>query len=268
MNEIHLIPTAGLCNRMRAIASAVYIAKYLDLPLLILWNKYKGLNAMFSDLFEPINIKSISLEETNKWKYSINFKRDYLLRKILLLNYKQILYNINVWEGDKVFNKIKTCNGKLLFISCSQMSKMYALNKLFVPTYDIKKILDKITNNFTPNTIGIHVRRTDNTMSIKGSPLEGFIKIIDNEIINNNNVSFYLASDDEQVKEFIKNKYGDRIFSYSMELTRDSLDGMKMAVAELFALSRTSKIIGSYYSSYSQIAAELGNIAIEYVRNK
>ena len=53
-----------------------------------------------------------------------------------------------------------------------------------------------------------------------------------------------------------------------MELTRDSLDGMKMAVAELFALSRTSKIIGSYYSSYSQIAAELGNIAIEYVRNK
>jgi len=49
-------------------------------------------------------------------------------------------------------------------------------------------------------------------------------------------------------------------------LERNSLEGMVFAVTELFCLSKTQKIIGSDYSSYSNIAAELGEIPVEFAR--
>ena len=47
---------------------------------------------------------------------------------------------------------------------------------------------------------------------------------------------------------------------------RNSLEGMKFAVVDLFCLSKTKKIIGSVGSSYSQIAAEIGGIEVEYAK--
>ena len=53
MKEIAIIPCAGLCNRMRAIASGVYVSKRYNTPhrTRICWNKEMGLNARFEDLF-------------------------------------------------------------------------------------------------------------------------------------------------------------------------------------------------------------------------
>ena len=108
MNQVHLIPTAGLCNRMRSIASAVHIAKKLNLPLRIFWNQYEGLNAKFSDLFQPIPVEKTFVEDTQKWKYCINYRKDYLLRRIFLMNYTQVLYNISVRNEENIFSKKKT----------------------------------------------------------------------------------------------------------------------------------------------------------------
>lgn len=49
---------------------------------------------------------------------------------------------------------------------------------------------------------------------------------------------------------------------------RNSLEGMKFAVLDLFCLSKTNKIIGSVGSSYSQIAAEIGGIEVEYANKQ
>ena len=76
-------------------------------------------------------------------------------------------------------------------------------------------------------------------------------------------VRFFLATDDAEIKRRLLDRFGeDRIITARMELRRDSQEGMKGAVLDLFALSRTEKIIGSYYSSYSEIAAELGGIEL------
>lgn len=48
--------------------------------------------------------------------------------------------------------------------------------------------------------VGIHIRRTDNRMLIERSPIELFIRAMKEEIASHADVSFYLASDDEETK--------------------------------------------------------------------
>ena len=42
-----------------------------------------------------------------------------------------------------------------------------------------------------------------------------------------------------------------------IELRRNTLDGMQAAVIDLFCLANTNRIYGSYWSSFSEIAAQI-----------
>ena len=56
--------------------------------------------------------------------------------------------------------------------------------------------------------------------------------------------------------------------SYLFEDTsRNTYEGMRFAVVDLYCLSKTSYIIGSYFSSYSHIASVLGGISVVYATN-
>lgn len=131
--EVKIIPTGGLCNRLRAIATGVAVAKEYHCPSVIYWNNSLGLKADYCELFKPI------------------------------------------------------------------------------PQDDIQRRID-------------------------------------------------------EVKESLKSKYPNRIITLLDDTDRNSLEGMKFAVVDLFCLSKTRKIIGSVASSYSQIAAEIGGIEIEYAK--
>ncbi len=71
---------------------------------------------------------------------------------------------------------------------------------------------------------------------------------------------FFLATDEVGVKDRLMSKYGNRILSLNINLSRTNVDGMRGAVADLWALSRTNKVLGTYYSSFSKIAAEIGGV--------
>lgn len=267
MNEIHLIPTAGLCNRLRAIASCVYISKQLRLPLTVFWNQYEGLNAQFSQLFDPIDPNHAVLVESKSWRLQINRTKDFLLRRLFLTDYEQVIYNFSLQNKGDIFPLIHTDkNGKLLLISCYSMSEMFDMHKLFRPRPEIQQQIDSITKNFNNFTISVHIRRTDNKLSIADSPIEGFVKMLKDEIINEPRTIFYLATDDDHVKSQLEDIFEGRLISSHKSTSRNSLEGMQFAVVELFTLAKTSRIIGSNYSSYSQTAALLGNIPLTYAK--
>ena len=137
---------------------------------------------------------------------------------------------------------------------------------MFVPQDDIQNRIDEVVAGFSERTIGVHIRRTDNVVSIQSSPLEKFTSMMDAEIKKNSNTRFYVASDDDEVKKCLKTKYPDRIITLMDDPDRNSLEGMKFAVLDLFCLSKTKKILGSVGSSYSQIAAEIGGIEVNYAK--
>ena len=70
----------------------------------------------------------------------------------------------------------------------------------------------------------------------------------------------------DRVKEHLNSMYPNNIITLMDDTNRNSLEGMKFAVLDLFCLSKTNKIIGSVGSSYSQIAAEIGGIEVKYAK--
>ena len=128
------------------------------------------------------------------------------------------------------------------------------------PIPEIQQEIDAITQLFAPNTIGVHIRRTDNKASISGSPTTAFIDAMKKELETDNKVHFFVATDDTSVRTLLQNTFPGRIITQEFhKCHRDTLSGMKQAVVDLFCLARTTKIIGSYWSSFTDTAAEIGN---------
>lgn len=266
--EVKIIPTGGLCNRLRAIATGLAVAKSYHSPATIYWNNSMGLKADFCELFKALSPNGVKLIENKKWLYNINGNKDYLLRAPLLKAlFEQTIFNFSIYRDGEVYSKLKkSYKHSLLLISCYPMCKNYEIRGMFVPQDDIQQRIDKVVNGFSTRTIGVHIRRTDNVVSIQSSPLKNFTSLMEREIHKDNDTKFYVASDDDQVKETLSAKYPGRIITLMDDTDRNSLDGMKFAVLDLFCLSKTNKIIGSVGSSYSQIAAEIGGIEVEYAK--
>ena len=136
------------------------------------------------------------------------------------------------------------------------------LRLLFRPNADVQGLINGRTIAFSAHSIGVHIRRTDHRQAIDESPLEVFTEAIDREIEQHNDLSIYLATDDEATKDALRSRYGKRVIMSSAKATRESTDGIRDALVEMYALSRTQHIYGSAGSTFSPIAACLGDVPI------
>ena len=72
---------------------------------------------------------------------------------------------------------------------------------------------------------------------------------------------FYLATDDLSEEEYLRNQFPDKIISNrERNLSRDSISGIQDAMLDLYCLAATTKIIGSFFSSFTDIAADMHQI--------
>ena len=110
-----------------------------------------------------------------------------------------------------------------------------------------------VTNN---NTIGVHIRRTDNVNALKYSPTDLFVEKIKEELYQNSDICIYLATDDPNEEKNFISEFGNKIIIYKKHsLDRNNPIAIKDAVLDLYNLSHCRKIYGSYYSSFSDTAA-------------
>ena len=140
------------------------------------------------------------------------------------------------------------------------------ISKLFVPIRTINDKIEKQCSLFEKNTIGVHIRRTDNIASIEESPLELFYKKLDIDIEIHDNTSIYLATDSEEVKAQMRQRYGRRIICSENEASRNSIVGIQEGVVDMYTLARTNKIYGSYGSSFSDMAAQINGRPLEILK--
>jgi hypothetical protein len=118
-----------------------------------------------------------------------------------------------------------------------------------------------VTKHFTEDMVSVHIRRTDQVVSIAHSKTENFIELMNREIEANPEVKFFLATDDKEEEALLRKTFPGRIVSNeNRTLRRDSLDGMYDALLDLYCLAACKKIIGSYFSSFTDTAASLGGI--------
>ena len=271
---IYLFPHSGLANRIRVIVSGLHLAEVTQQSLVVFWKKDNSLFCDYADLFEMdqcISLRKPSL--INNLFNTFQNKKEYLF-------FLKRIYNVDFTLFDKdlpryVWNSgSNNINFQLLPIKIRNYYIATCHEFYFDSIYlkhlrPIEEIRNTIHNNilkFSNKTIGVHIRRTDHVDAIRESSLDSFITIMRERLDVEPNTNFFLATDDEQVELYLMKLFPEKIFVHKKQFSRKSVQGIKDAVVDLYCLAATASIYGSYFSSFSDIAARIGNIPLQVIR--
>lgn len=246
-------PIGGLCNRMRAINSAYLLAKERKEQLVVIWFVNHELGCPFQELFkETKELKVINIH--SKWNL---MKMWYQLTSHLVNN-----ETIRQHKGDGLLDEAyRQSLPKKVYIATEEHFYPCHDYHLFIPTEEIQKRINHMQEKLGEHAVGVHIRRTDNKPAMAKSSTNAFIKAMEKEVTVNPDTRFYLATDDLSEEEALRKHFGDKILSNeNRDLSRDSISGIKDAMLDLFSLANTNKIIGSYFSSFTDIAADMHGI--------
>ncbi len=254
---IFMQPIGGLCNRMRSIGSAIELSRHTDHPLHIYWVCNFEINCKLSDLFD-LPEKIFTLSEVYIPNRVIRFSLE-RLADISFSTYPhyRLKYNVTPYPRETILPRITAA--KHVYIRTDQ--PFY-----FSPTpftcFTPKPFLQEKINAYRgDNLIGIHIRRTDNVKSSENSPLYRFIHCMIQEIETDSRTRFFVSTDDPQIETHLRNQFQDRIITHTKRsLDRNNPLAIQDAVIDLYSLANCRKLIGSYWSSFTETAGQINQI--------
>lgn len=270
MNHITLVPQGGLCNRLRAILSALSLIEHgaVDARLVVGWDDGLECAARFDQLFQPLDSPHATIVP-RRWTDRPITRRN--------LHWPAFLRNF-VYTRQYANRPPSAEELRLCFASHSDAAVYVSTGLAFCdypaeyvrrlrPLPHLQERIDSLSAAFTPgHTIGIHIRRTDHVTAIAESPDALFVDAIADAISADAEAHFFLATDDSALKRSLMTRFPGRITAQDCRGTRSDLGGMEEAVVDLWTLARCSRIIGSYWSSYTDTAAEIGGIPLTIIR--
>lgn len=276
MSNFIFIPVGGLANRMKAVASSFILAQQNQIKTNVIWFQDWALHAPFNTLFEPIHSPNICIKEASLIDHIIydrpRAKNLYIPRLFQYFIFRSCLYEKTIQDLKKQnFNFNNWIQkGHVYMASYLDFQEISTdiLRQLFIPLPPIQARIDHLSQQFSPYTLGVHIRRTDNAASIEQSPIELFFDAIDKEIDLFADTSIYLATDDESVKLELQKRYGKRLIFAKDKADRSSIAGIQGGIVDMYVLARTQKIFGSFHSSFSELAAQIGNIPLEIIKKE
>jgi hypothetical protein len=254
---IVIAPMGGLCNRMQALDSAIALARACGAELRMIWYRSANINSTFEDLFVVPDIVT-EITEFNLYRWPGRFRRS-LYRKYFQWFFDHYLKH----------KEIPTDDAKLERLAADGRVYITAYRRFYergMPYADLRPVasLEAIIGSYATTlkkTIGVHVRRTDNRHARNHSPLEMFVDLMRQEVVNDDATRFFVAADSPEVESHLRNEFPERIVTHpKRSLDRSDPLAIEDAMIDLYCLSRCRKLIGSYWSSFSETAWQLGNL--------
>ena len=269
--SLMFIPSGGLANRMRAIASAYALTQETESDLQVVWFRDWALNAPFRSVF--ILPTQLSLREATPLDHLLY---DRARRRNLWLPAlpQRLLFERHIKEQmvtplkKQHFDFSAWAKGHRCYMSCYQVfgtfpDRLY--RELFQPVKEVTEQVDGYRSLFSDHTIGLHIRRTDHVESIEHSPDRLFIEKVEAEIEANADTKVFLATDNDDVKQTFRQRFGARIITPTATADRNSVEGIRGGLTDMYTLAATSKIYGSAGSSFSPMAAKIGGTQLEII---
>ena len=259
------VPSGGLANRMRAVASAYELCRRQSVSLRIVWLQDWALHAPFGALFEASPMLDVHDASCLDYLvYDRPRKRNLWIPKL----FQHIIYDQRIDEPQvtplkqRHFDFSRWVAGHKSYMSCYQefgdfSNSLYA--ELFRPVAAVEERIRSFTDRFSAHTVGFHIRRTDNRESTEKSPLELFVEAGHRELAEYPDTMFFVATDHEQTKPVLRKTLAGRILTSPNAADRGSVEGIRGGLAEMYALSRASIIYGSAGSSFSVMASKIGS---------
>lgn len=239
----------GIGNRLYNLIYSSIFSKKTNYDLKINWRKNSHLNCNFEDIisfdFNYSHSTDIEVSKTEKYLFESNLEDG-----TPIIKNKNSFY-IDVYRGFASPG-----------INIHDLYTEYKnICKLITPSNYIKNKLSVIENT---KILGVHIRRTDQKMSIRNSPSYLFYEKIKEYCHKYDRI--YVSSDDVNEKNIIKQKFGSKVIDHNCSsYKRDSIGSID-AIIDLFNLSNCDYILGSYGSSFSDIASNLKNKYLEVLK--
>ncbi len=259
-----LIPYGGLGNRLRVLNSAFGLGRDLGAEVELIWFKKWELNSDLEALFASTGYsytpagpaKVAMLKPILKHIWIQQYEG--LYRKVLSLFYDKVYFDSDVITLTPAQLRADAARyRRVLIATCYQFYEFDSFDNYEIAPA-IRRRVDTLTEPFDEHTVGVHIRRTDHAALIASSPLELFVSHMNRLVEENPAVRFFLATDDEEVKQSLQQQFGHRLLTQQTPLARDSQEGMVGAVVDIYALSKTRTIICTTKSSFAKMAAMIG----------
>lgn len=266
---IIVVPRSGLCNRMRSMDSAMALGRELHRPVRVVWAPEPCMAARFHELFQPVAGIGMS-DRLGTWGEALlRWGRHASVRKAWRIGTGERYYHYDM--HDELVRDLGQDGhgfgpGPVRIANVSRFFGAEPRYAQFVPVARLQDRIDVAAADFLPNTLGVHIRRSDNVESISVSTDDRFLAHMKAALEADPATTFYLASDSEACKRLMIGHFGDRVITDLRPTDRSTLAGMEEAVVQLYALARTRKVLGSYWSSFSHTAAHIGGIEEVIVR--
>ena len=258
MKHLYLIPHGGLCNRLRAIASARRVASLLNCKLSVIWAWGR-----WSDLFESCpDIEIFTNRESVPGGIPVH--------RTLLHKHGGDVLNQKLNPGVDTA-ALETCHH--FSIKGLPPVSILELREWFVrPSADIESRVTQERAKLGQEVVGVHIRRTDHAVSTRESPNELFLAEI--SMIAAKGLPVYLATDNSATREYFWSSFPATI--RTMRLRRETgrrwpvkhriTSDLQDDFLDFLVLSNCSWVLGSYFSSFSGTAMALnGDPRCRYV---
>lgn len=276
MGIITAIPEGGLCNRLRVVLSGLALARR-GFRVCVEWGSTWDCRAEFADLFEPITFEYVAAGKEGvegsfcirprRWWNAPRSRRNLRIPELLRHLYYGAQYRgLQTKDSEKFLSRARAYNN--IYVSTCYEWFPYApeLVHRLKPVKPIAAQIDALTSDFDAHTIGVHIRRTDNIRSKERSTDSAFEEAMENAVKADGAARFFVATDELDLLERLKEKFPRRVMHQQLStVRRDTCEGIQQAVVDLFCLARCSRLIGSYWSSFSEMAAEIGEIELYIV---
>lgn len=284
----------GLCNRLRSIATGHVLAQYYHRNLEVVWAPESEVVGFcsWSDLFDAPPLRFVPSLPSKGAFYGKKLGGE--SNGLVVLN---LLVEEDLLDDSDVqqYGTLRGCRrpGSELMIDIPSMFSSVSIQAIqnirpismdprkfleekkkfyqtLVPRAEIKREIDRFAKNISKKTIGVHIRTTDQLEKRfkKSVPaFQNFEAAIEQSLNLDPESNFFLCSDSYLVIQHFKRRYPGKILTFDKhrfdgenEIERFSKTGTKRALIDLFLLSKTHKIIGTKFSSFSYEAAAIGGI--------
>jgi hypothetical protein len=235
----------GLANRLRGWCGIGALADIAGVPFVTCWKPVGGCPSTFIDIFVP--------DSCAVFAHGAAFTR---ARRVW--RGKQATLPTNMYAR-------RRRNGH-------HVAKQRALSLKLRP--HLQEQLDSFTGSLPPDIVGVHIRRTDLLRVERRRKLgdQRLLRILDARVAAQPDTAFLLCADNPLSVEMMVKRYGKRVFWRKQTMTDYVRGGGQCssigdAAIDLYALSRTSRIIASPGSSFAQYAGYLGGIKLRRIRS-
>ncbi len=267
--KLYLDAQHGLGNRLRAIASGAVIAQKSDRELVVIWEPDHHCDCKLSDLF---HYNGTVIEKT--------FLDDARSGGATIFNYMEIEKGAEK-DARIILDPQKDAYIRSAYVLNSSLSNRRAENKFLQMLRPIDDVLNLMKNVRQDNTLGVHVRMEagagldHNTYdSAENWTKEGhellhywrnkshyshFMKRIDQLISEGMTGGIFLAADRPEIFQEFAACYGDRVAFIQRDVFDRSKLQIQYALADILMLSSCQKLLGSTWSSFSELAVRMSN---------